>query len=49
MLGRVEVRKLFKASMLGNIAGCYVTEGKIARDAAVRIIRDGIVINEGKI
>ena len=49
VLGRVEVRKIFKASKLGNIAGCYVTEGKITRDAGVRLIRDGVVIFEGKI
>ncbi|MFZ5642393.1 MAG: translation initiation factor IF-2 [Bacillota bacterium] len=49
ILGRVEVRKVFKASKLGNIAGCYVTEGKITRDAGVRLIRDGIVIFEGKV
>ncbi len=49
ILGRVEVRKVFKASKLGNIAGCYVTEGKISRDAGIRLIRDGIVILEGKV
>ena len=49
IIGRVEVRKVFKASKLGNIAGCYVTEGKISRDAGIRLIRDGIVIYEGKV
>lgn len=49
ILGRVEVRKIFKASKLGTIAGCYVTEGKITRDAGVRLIRDGIVIFEGRV
>ncbi|KJR97670.1 MAG: translation initiation factor IF-2 [Peptococcaceae bacterium BRH_c4a] len=49
ILGRVEVRKVFKASKLGNIAGCYVTEGKISRDAGIRLIRDGIVVFEGKV
>jgi len=48
-LGRVEIRKLFKVSKIGNIAGCYVTEGKITRDARVRIVRDGIVVHEGKL
>jgi len=48
-LGRVEIRKLFKVSKIGNIAGCYVVEGKITRDAGVRIVRDGIVIHEGKL
>lgn len=47
ILGRVEVRKIFKVSKVGTIAGCYVTEGKITRDAGVRVIRDGIVIHEG--
>lgn len=47
VLGRAEVRKTFKASKLGTIAGCYVTEGKIARDAGLRVVRDGIVIHEG--
>jgi translation initiation factor IF-2 len=48
VLGRVEVRQLFKVSKVGTIAGCYVTEGKITRDAGIRVIRDGIVIHEGK-
>ncbi|WP_027363803.1 translation initiation factor IF-2 [Desulfotruncus alcoholivorax] len=47
VLGRAEVRKTFKVSKVGTIAGCYVTEGKITRDAGVRVIRDGIVIHEG--
>jgi len=47
ILGRVEVRKTFKVSKVGTIAGCYVTEGKITRDAGVRVIRDGIVVHEG--
>ncbi|MFZ5646309.1 MAG: translation initiation factor IF-2 [Bacillota bacterium] len=49
VIGRVEIRKIFKASKLGTIAGCYVTEGKITRDAGVRLIRDGIVIYEGRV
>ena len=48
VLGRVEVRQLFKVSKVGTIAGCYVTEGKITRDSGVRVIRDGIVVHEGK-
>ncbi|MHB8172022.1 MAG: translation initiation factor IF-2, partial [Thermincolia bacterium] len=48
-LGRVEVRQTFKVSKVGTIAGCYVLEGKITRDAQVRVIRDGIVIHEGKL
>ncbi|WP_066635701.1 translation initiation factor IF-2 [Desulfolucanica intricata] len=49
VLGRAEVRQIFKVSKVGTIAGCYVTEGKITRDAGVRVIRDGIVIHEGKL
>jgi len=48
-LGRAEIRKIFKASKIGTIAGCYVVEGKIERDAGVRVVRDGIVIYEGKL
>jgi translation initiation factor IF-2 len=47
--GQVEVRDVFKVSKVGTIAGCYVTEGKISRDAGVRIIRNGIVVYEGKL
>lgn len=49
ILGHVEVRKTFKASKIGTIAGGYVAEGKITRDSQVRVIRDGIVIHEGKL
>jgi translation initiation factor IF-2 len=45
--GHVEVRKLFKSSKYGNIAGCYVTDGSIARDSKVRVKRDGAVVHEG--
>ncbi|MCG8402386.1 MAG: translation initiation factor IF-2 [Firmicutes bacterium] len=47
--GRAEVRKTFKVSRVGTIAGCYVTEGKVNRDAGVRVIRDGIVVHEGSL
>jgi translation initiation factor IF-2 len=49
MLGRAEIRKIFKSSKIGTIAGCYVLEGKIERDAGVRLVRDGIVTHEGKL
>lgn len=49
MLGRAEVRATFKVSKVGVIAGCYVNEGKITRSADTRIIRDGVVIYEGKV
>jgi translation initiation factor IF-2 len=48
-LGRLQVRKVFKASKIGAIAGCYVSEGKVVRDANVRVIRQDKVIYEGKI
>jgi translation initiation factor IF-2 len=43
-LGQAEVRQLFRASRIGTIAGCYVTEGKIIRGSRVRVVRDGTVI-----
>lgn len=49
ILGRAEVRKVFHASKLGTIAGCYVTEGKVGRDASVRVIHDGVVVHTGRI
>jgi translation initiation factor IF-2 len=45
--GHAEVRTTFKASSIGTIAGCYVTDGKISRNSEVRIIRNGIVVHEG--
>jgi len=48
-LGRVSVRETFKVSGVGTIAGAYVQEGKVSRNAQVRVVRDGIVIHEGKI
>ncbi|WP_059053470.1 translation initiation factor IF-2 [Paenibacillus senegalimassiliensis] len=49
VIGHAEVRNTFKISKVGTIAGCMVTSGKIARSAEMRLIRDGIVIFEGKI
>jgi translation initiation factor IF-2 len=46
--GQAEVRDTFKISKVGTIAGCYVTDGFIKRDALVRIIRQGVVVYEGK-
>ncbi|MGH9507704.1 MAG: translation initiation factor IF-2 [Terriglobales bacterium] len=48
-LGRAEVRQTFRIPKVGAIAGCYVRDGKLARDAAVRIVRDGAVVYTGKI
>ena len=47
ILGIVEVRETFKVPKIGTVAGCYVQEGKMTRNAKVRLIRDGIVIYEG--
>ncbi|MFU8793257.1 MAG: translation initiation factor IF-2 [Acholeplasmataceae bacterium] len=47
--GQAEVRDTFKVSKVGTIAGCYVTDGIIKRDALVRVLRDGIVTYEGKL
>ncbi len=47
--GHAEVRNTFKISKLGTIAGCMVTSGKITRNAEARLIRDGIVVYEGKL
>jgi len=46
--GQAEVRNTFKISKVGTIAGCYVTEGTIERNSLVRILREGIVVYEGK-
>lgn len=47
--GHVEIRQIFRISGVGTIAGCYVTDGKVARNDNVRLVRDGIVIFEGKL
>ncbi|TCW35666.1 translation initiation factor 2 (bIF-2) [Laceyella sacchari] len=49
VVGTAEVRQIFKVSKVGTIAGCYVTEGKVVRDGHVRLIRDGVVVHEGKL
>lgn len=48
-IGNAEVRQTFKITNVGTIAGCYVTDGKVARNAGVRVIREGVVIHEGKL
>jgi len=47
--GKAEIRDIFKVSGIGTIAGCYVTDGKIQRNSQVRLVRDGIVIHDGKL
>ena len=48
-LGSAEVRNVIKVPKIGNIAGCYVLDGKITRNSSVRVLRDGIVIYDGTI
>lgn len=48
-LGKAEIRKVFQIPRVGAIAGCFVTDGKIARNAEIKIIRDGEVIHKGRI
>ncbi len=48
-LGRVEVRQVYKITGVGIVAGSYVLEGKVTRNAQLRLVRDGIVIHEGEI
>lgn len=48
-LGRIVVRQVIKVSSVGMIAGAYVQEGKVTRSAQVRVVRDGVVVHEGKI
>ncbi len=48
-LGSAEVRSVYKISNVGTVAGCYITNGKVSRDAQIRLVRDGIVMCEDKI
>lgn len=47
--GQAEIRETFKISRVGTIGGCYVTDGHIERNSVVRVLRDGVVIYEGKL
>ena len=49
VIGHAEVRVTYKVSAIGTIAGCMVKDGKVARDAQVRVLRDNIVIHEGEV
>ncbi len=49
VIGHAEVRQTYRVSAIGTIAGCYVKDGRITRDGQVRVLRDNIVIHEGKI
>jgi translation initiation factor IF-2 len=48
-LGQAEVREIFRVPKLGVVAGCYVTQGTIPRDARVRLVRDSVVVYEGRL
>ena len=48
-LGAAEVREAFKISKVGTIAGCLVVDGKVNRNAQVRLLRDNVVIHTGKV
>ena len=49
ILGQVEIRHVYNISKFGNVAGCYVKSGKITRNASVRLIRNMIIIYDGKL
>ena len=49
VLGRAEVRQVFNVPKVGKVAGCYVLEGKITRNAQIRVLRDGVIVHEGKL
>ncbi len=49
IIGHAEVRQTYKVSAIGTVAGCMVKDGKVSRDAQVRVLRDNIVIHEGEI
>ena len=48
-LGRIEIKKVFKVSNVGNVAGCVVVDGKVKNDSNIRILRDSVIIYEGKL
>jgi translation initiation factor IF-2 len=49
LVGRAEVRDIFRVPRVGTVAGCYIVEGKVVRGSDVRLLRDNVVIHEGKI
>ena len=48
-LGRAEVRETFRITKVGTVAGCYIQDGKVTRDAQIRLLRDNVVVYEGKV
>ncbi len=49
IIGHIEIRQIFSAPKIGKIAGCFVTDGKVTRNSSVRVVRDSIVIFDGKL
>jgi translation initiation factor IF-2 len=49
MLGNATILEVFNVSKVGKVAGCRVTDGKVERGAGVRLIRDNVVVHEGKL
>jgi translation initiation factor IF-2 len=49
VLGRIEVRQVYKITNVGMIAGCYVLDGKVNRKCEIRVVRDGVIVAEDKI
>ncbi len=49
IIGHIEIRQIFSAPKVGKIAGCFVTDGKVTRNSSVRVIRDSIVLFDGKL
>ncbi|MGL4642098.1 MAG: translation initiation factor IF-2 [Cetobacterium sp.] len=47
--GRIEIKKVFKVSKVGNIAGCVVVDGKVRKESNIRILRNGVIVYEGKL
>ena len=49
VIGHAEVRQTYKVSAVGTVAGCYVKDGRVSRDAQVRILRDNVVLHQGTV
>lgn len=49
VIGHAEVRKIFKISKVGTVAGCYITDGKILRNSKIRVVRDGKIVYESEV
>ena len=47
IIGHAEIREVFKITGVGNIAGCYVTDGKLQRGCKIRLVRDSIILYNG--